>query len=161
MLYGDVPCPAVLFRASLSFFRTYSSTGYHAIPGTDRLAMYIRVYSSFFSLSSFHCPFSILAQSFFHPKNFTHGSERGIANKHTQHSTGHSALRIKQPFALSNRKMHQIMGLFCRLHVYLCSSLRESSGRRQPPAERSPCTYYILLELVGYLETHWFFSWLL
>ena len=60
-----VPCFALRCCAVLrgALFRTHSSTRYNAIPGTDRcVCMYVRVYSSFFSLSSFDCPLSVLAQ---------------------------------------------------------------------------------------------------
>ena len=65
----------------------------------------------FFSLSSFDYPLSVLL--FFSRKLHPYWrSELDIVNKHTQPSRGQSALRIKQLLAISNRQMHQIMGLF-------------------------------------------------
>ena len=55
-----VPCLALRCCAVLrcAFFRTYSSSRYHATPGTDRyICTCVLV---FFSLSSFDCPLSVL-----------------------------------------------------------------------------------------------------
>ena len=125
-------CCAVLCRA---FIRTYSSTRYHAIAGT---AHYVcTCVLDFFICFLYH--FIVLFRSSFPPRILhPHTGDQKVTSPT---SKGQSALRIYQPLALSNRSMHQIMGLsfFCRLHIYLYSYLRERSGRRQPPAERCPC----------------------
>ena len=81
--------------------------------------------------------------------NYTRIADQNVAPPtSTQHSTGQLALH-KQLLALSIRCTHQIMGLFFLPPLYvLVAFLRERSGRRQPPAERSPCIYHKHLSAV-------------
>ena len=100
--YGSVPCPAVLCRDVLNFFFEYTAVvlGIHAIRSTDRYVCTCVIV--FFSLSSLLldcCPHSVLLIVF----RQLHPSGRDIANKHKQHNTGQSALRVKQLLALPNR----------------------------------------------------------
>ena len=63
-------------------------------------------------------------------------SERGIATKHTAQ---HRAIRSAQvPLYYQIASCTKSWASFCPLHMLLYSSLRERSGRRQPPAKRSP-----------------------
>ena len=68
-------------------------------------------------------------------------SKRDLASKHTaQHRAIRSAqlaLRIIKSLFTPNHR-----SLLSDSLEFRCISLRGRSGRRQPPAERSPCTYY-------------------
>ena len=99
----DLRCCAVLRCA---FFRTYSSTRYHAIPGADRyvctcvLVFFRLLHWIVLSQSSF-CVF----------ENFTHAGDQNVTSPTStqKQSTGQSALRLKQLLALSSTS-HNICG---------------------------------------------------
>ena len=89
---GAVPCCAVL------------SLEHAAVPGIMRYpvptGMYVRMYSFFRFLHLI----VLSRSSFFSRKLHPYWrSERDFLNKHTQRSTGQSALRLQQLLALSNR----------------------------------------------------------
>ena len=72
-------------------------------------------------------------------------SERDIASKHTQYSTWQSALHPGSSWhsqTAINSCTQSWASSLCPIHILLYSYLRERSGRRQPPAMRSPCTLY-------------------
>ena len=128
-------CVAVLCRAALrcAFFRTYSSTRYHA--KWCGVSVFARVLV--FLLASSDCFLSVLMlfSSKLHPYCL---SERRIANKHNaQHraiSSAQAALGIiKSPVAPNHGPL--LFAPFTVLAVFL----HERSGRCQLPAERSPC----------------------
>ena len=134
---------AVSLRCVLSFENRAVSTGYNACC----------VRSTTFPLfsSTCHIVFDLSRPPVFSPTQITpilpirHRQQKHTAQLST---TGQFALH-KQLLALSNRCSHQIMGLFFLppLHMFLVAfflALRERGGRRQPPAERSPCTKYKL-----------------
>ena len=151
MLYragGAVPCCtvlAVLCRAVpccavLSFEHTPVPGIANA--GTRYTGMYVCVLA--FLLCSLIVlllgPFRVFFSRKLHPYC---RSERDIANKHPeQHRQGNQLYT-------SSSWHYQIVSCtkswassFCPLHITLKSFLRERSGQRQPPAERSPWISY-------------------
>ena len=100
-----VRCCAVLCHAAQCFLSNIMQQ-YQVSCDTPVPTVYVRVYSSFFRFLHLIFPLSVL---FLFPRKLhpCWRSERDIANKHTQHSTGQLALRVKKVLALSNRQMHQ------------------------------------------------------
>ena len=97
--YGAVPCPSVLCRAALCFIS--NTQQYQASCGNRYRPVCMYRCTRLIFAFLFDCPLSFLF--FFRKFHPYWRSEREIANKHTQHSTGTSALRIKQLLAWSNR----------------------------------------------------------
>ena len=130
-----VRCCAVLCSAALSLE--------HTVPGIMRSTRYRYVRACTHIVDFFiDCPPSQSSSLFFLQPYCR--SERSITNKHTaQH-------RQSNQLCTCSSWQYQIASCtkswassFCPLHIELESSLRERSGQRQPPAERSPCTSYI------------------
>ena len=128
---GAVPCCAVLFFE-------------HTVPGIMRntryQVRYARVYSSlrFFNLIVLSRSSSCV--SVFRKLHPYRRSERNITNRHTAHHRAISSAQIA---------LGIVKSLVAPNHGPLLSapftinSLRERSGRRQPPAERSLLTYLV------------------
>ena len=98
-----------------------------------------------FLLSSGDCPLSVpMPPPPPPPKISIRTVVQNVTSSSTQHSAGQLAPH-KHLLALSIRYSHQtIAGLLFLppLHMFqLHSSVRERSGRRQPPAERSPVLF--------------------
>ena len=138
-------CGAVSLRCVLSF-------GRRAVPGIMRVVVYGVLLFLFFLFYRL-CIRSFTPPCFFPHANYPRTVDQNVTPVTKAHTaqlstTGQFALH-KQPLALSNRCSHPIVGLLFLppLHslflVAFFLALRERSGRRQPPAERSPCTSYI------------------
>ena len=129
-----VPCPAVLSRAALCFFSSIQQ--YHVSRDT-RYRPPVCTWALAVSLSSFDCPLGPSP-----PENYTRTGDHNVTSPtSTQHrviSSAQVALGIIKSLDAPNHGP-----LPSAAFTFSCiTSLRERSGRRQAPAERSPCTNY-------------------
>ena len=121
VLYGAVSCPAVLCRAALrcAFFRTYSSTRCHAIPGTDRYVC-AYVYSSFFFFLLIVLSQSLLSPPCPPPEKYTHTRDQNVTSPTSTHNKAQRnqlcVRRSSWRYQIA-RRTKSWASSFCRLHA--------------------------------------------
>ena len=138
-------CPSLRCRVVL---RCVLSFEHRAVPGIIRVVVYH--FSSFF----FFYMYSI--RSCTAPCFFPHAKHPRTADQNvTPVTKAHSTAEHNRAICSAQAALGIIKSLFapkswassfCPLCMFLVAfflALRERSGRRQPPAERSPCVYYI------------------
>ena len=139
---GAVPCPSLrcCVAALCAFFRKWSSTGYNA-------CCCVRSTTYFSSFFFFHM-YLIFHDPLFSPHaNYPRTAHQNVTSVTKTHSiaehnraiySARAALGIiKSLFARNHGPL--LSAPFCMFSVAFILALRECSGRRQPPAERSPC----------------------
>ena len=123
-----------------AIFWTFSSSSTRYDTGTRFIyALCTRLFA-FFSLL-----FSLGPHATPSPANSIRTAVQNVSSTSTQHSAGQLALHKHLLALLSIRYLHQIIaGLFFlhSLHMFsLHCTVRDCSGRRQSPAERSPVLF--------------------
>ena len=117
---GAVPCCAVLcFLSNKQQYQVSCDTRYRPVCTCVLV---------FFSLSSFDCPLSVILP----PSRKLHPywrSERDIANKHTQHSTGQSALGIFKSLDAPNNHAPLRSAAFTFSCILPCASVAGGVSR--------------------------------
>ena len=140
---GAVPCRAAL--CFLSNIQQYEVSC--EVPGTRY--RYVLVCTCLFAFFIDFFPSRSCSSFFFRILHPYCRSERDIASKHrTRHRQGHELCTSSSWRDQNASCTKSWVSYFCPLHILLKSYLRERSGRRQPPAERSPCainTKYLAL----------------